>query len=41
VALGRITGGLVRWQGAYRFVSKPEAELSLDEAFRRLQEKLA
>jgi Uma2 family endonuclease len=36
-----ITGGLVRWQGAYRFVSKPEAELSLDEAFRRLQEKLA
>jgi hypothetical protein len=35
----RGTDGLVRWQGAYQFLSRPEAALSRAEVFRRLEEK--
>jgi len=35
------TGGLVRFQHAHRFVSRPDAELSLSESFRRLEKRAA
>ena len=33
------SGGLVRFQETYSFVSRPDVELSLAEVFRRLEEK--